>query len=167
MDVMRSLPVYHLISKKSDVEACIWIERYGGDEFKWHGAMVYDGKVYDHIRYRTRGGVWRYAMGKNMWKFDFNRGHSFEARDDYGNKYDTTWDKLNFSACIQQGDYQHRGEQGMFEAASFKLFNLMGAGIETNCFISASLTRLLNRTTQYSSDFWGLYMTLEQMDEDF
>ena len=78
------------------------------------------------IRYRARGGVWRYAMGKNMWKFDFNRGHYFQARDDYGKKYKTKWDKLNFSACIQQGDYLYRGEQGMFEAAGYKMFNLVG-----------------------------------------
>ena len=24
------------------------------------------------------------AMGKNMWKFDFNKGHDFAARDNYG-----------------------------------------------------------------------------------
>jgi hypothetical protein len=168
-DVMRSLPVYHFISKKSDVEACMWIERYGGDEYKWHGAMVYDGIVYDHIRYRTRGGVWRYAMGKNMWKFDFNRGHSFQARDDYGNKYKTTWDKLNFSACIQQGDYLHRGEQGMFEAASNKLFNMMGAeASKTNWLHFRVIDEILESgPTQYDGDFWGLYMTLEQMDGRF
>ncbi len=168
-DVMRSLPVYHLISKKSDVEACMWIERYGGSEYKWNGTLVYDGKVYDHIRYRARGGVWRYSMGKNMWKFDFNRGHSFQARDDYGQKYDTTWDKLNFSACIQQGDYQHRGEQGMFEAASNKLFNMMGAeASKTNWLHFRVIDGIVESgPTQYDGDFWGLYMTLEQMDGRF
>jgi hypothetical protein len=120
IDVMRSLPVYHLISKKQDVENCTWYSYYTGEEYPWVGTLVYDGQVYDHIRYRARGGVWRYSMIKNMWKFDFNRGHAFQARDDYGNKYDTKWNKLNFSACIQQGDYQHRGEQGMFEAVGFR-----------------------------------------------
>ncbi|MFH1755496.1 MAG: lamin tail domain-containing protein, partial [Candidatus Latescibacterota bacterium] len=168
-DVMCSLPVYHLISKKSDVEACMWIERYGGDDYKWHGALVYDGKVYDHIRYRTRGGVWRYAMGKNMWKFDFNRGHSFQARDDYGQKYKTTWDKINLSACIQQGDYQHRGEQGMFEAASCKLFNMMGSEASKTNWLQFRVIDEVDESgpTQYDGDFWGLYMTLEQMDGRF
>jgi len=168
-DVMRSLPVYHLISKNTDVENCTWRERYGGDDYKWYGTFVYDGKVYDHIRYRARGGVWRYSMGKNMWKFDFNRGHSFQARDDYGQKYDTTWDKLNFSACIQQGDYQHRGEQGMFEAAAFKLFNMMGAeSSKTNWLHFRVIDDIVESgPTQYDGDFWGLYMTLEQMDGRF
>ena len=93
---------------------------------RWYGTLVYDGEVYDHVRYRARGGVWRYAMGKNMWKVDFQRGHYFQARDDYGNPYDTKWDKLNLSACIQQGSFGQRGEQGMFEAVSFRMFNLAG-----------------------------------------
>ena len=43
------------------------------------------------------------------------------------------WKKLNFSAIIQQGDFQHRGEQGLFEAVGFKLFNLAGVeGPNTN-----------------------------------
>jgi spore coat protein CotH len=168
-DVMQSLPVYHLISKRSDVEACTWIESYGGSEYKWLGTMVYDGKVYDHIRYRARGGVWRYSMGKNMWKFDFNRGHSFQARDDYGKKYDTKWDKINFSACIQQGDYQHRGEQGMFEAATFKLFNMMGVESPKTNWIHFRIIDEISESgpTQYNGDFWGLYMTIEQMDGRF
>jgi len=168
-DVMRSLPVYHLLSKKTDIENCTWRERYGGSDYKWNGTLVYDGKVYDHIRYRARGGVWRYAMGKNMWKFDFNRGHSFQARDDYGKKYKTKWDKLNFSACIQQGDYQHRGEQGMFEAASCKLFNMMGSeASNTNWLHFRIIDEIVESgPTQYDGDFWGLYMTLEQMDGRF
>ncbi len=125
-EVMQSVPVYHLISKKSDVENCTWLSQYPGSDYLWYGTLVYDGEVYDHIRYRARGGVWRYAMGKSMWKVDFQRGHYFQARDDYGRPYDTKWDKLNFSACIQQGSFGQRGEQGMFEALSFRLFNLAG-----------------------------------------
>jgi len=180
-DVMNSLPVYHLISKKSDVENSTWLEKYGGSDYKWFGTLIYDGKVYDHITYRARGGVWRYAMGKNMWKFNFNRGHRFQARDDYGKKYKTKWDKLNFSACIQQGSFEQRGEQGMFEALSFKLFNMAGVpGSKTNWVhfrvidernedgnLNASHSPLTSRGTQYDGDFWGLYMTIEQMDGRF
>ena len=185
-EVMRSLPVYHLVSKKSDVEGATWLERHEqGDpqrkDFKWWGTLVYDGQVYDHIRYRMRGGVWRYAMGKNMWKFDFNRGHYFQARDDSGNKYKTKWNRLNFSACIQQGDYWHRGEQGMFEAVTFKLFNMAGVPApKTNWLhfriideqyedgmLNAAHPPLTSSGTQYDGDFWGLYLTLEQMDGRF
>jgi len=185
-DVMRSLPVYHLISKRSDVEECTWFDQINWTSpessiFKWYGTMIYDGQVYDHIRFRTRGGVWRYAMGKNMWKFDFNRGHYFQACDDYGRKYDTTWNRLNFSACIQQGDYLHRGEHGMFEAASFKLFNLMGVEAPKTLWLqfriideqyedgllNAAHPPLTSSGTQYDGDFWGLYLVLEQIDGRF
>jgi len=185
-NVMRSLPVYQLISKKSDVEGCTWLNRVAwngpeADDFKWYGTMVYDGDVYDHLRYRTRGGCWRYAMGKNMWKFKFNRGHDFQARDDYGNKYDTKWNNMNFSACIQQGNFGQRGEQGMFEAVSFRMFNMAGVpASKTNWLhfriidelyedgtLNAAHSPLTSKGTQYDGDFWGLYMTLEQMDGRF
>ena len=186
-EVLTSVPVYHLITKKDSVEHSTWFDKYGGDLYKWNGTLVYDGKVYDHIRYRARGGVWRYAMGKNMWKFDFNRGHHFQSRDDYGKKYDTKWDKLNFSACIQQGSFGQRGEQGMFEALSFGMFNLTGVPAPKTNYVHFRIIDeqyedgLLNAAhppyttylpyntggTQYDGDFWGLYLVLEQMDGRF
>ncbi|MEX0585545.1 MAG: hypothetical protein WD176_02800, partial [Pirellulales bacterium] len=93
---LTAVPVYHLLTTRSDHVESQHIpnattDGYGGDSYLWQGALVYDGKVYDHIDYRARGGVWRYAMGKNMWKFDFARGHDFQARDNYGKKFDTGW----------------------------------------------------------------------------
>jgi hypothetical protein len=173
-EVLTSLPVYHLIAKKQDVLDAFYMPgaqkgQYGGSEFRWSGTLVYDGVVYDHIGFRPRGGVWRFSMGKNMPKFDFQRGHFFQARDDYGRPYDTTWDRMNFSACIQQGDYQHRGEQGMFEAASCKLFNLMGCPASKTNWLHFRVIDDAREAgpTQYDGDFWGLYMTLEQMDGRF
>jgi hypothetical protein len=168
-NVMRRLPAVHLISKSNSVVTATWFERYGGDLYKWSGALVYDGKVYDHIRYRARGGVWRYAMVKNMWKFDFNRGHDFQMRDDYGKKINTKWTKLNLGSCIQQRDFWHRGEQGMFESTASRLFDL--AGVES--FKTAFLQfRVIDDTAeaganQYEGDFWGLYLGLEQENGRF
>ena len=168
-NVMRSLPVYHLISSKVDVEQCTWIRKYGGSDYLWTGTLVYDGKVYDHINYRARGGVWRYAMGKNMWKFNFHRGHRFQARDPYGRKYDTEWDKLNFSACIQQGNFQHRGEQGMFEAVGFRLFELAGVPSPKTHWVQFRIIdeAAESAANQFEGDFWGLYLAIEQMDGHF
>jgi len=180
-EVLQSVPVYHLISKKSEVEDCTWFAQDAGSLYRWCGTLVYDGKVYDHIHYRMRGGCWRFAMGKNMWKFDFNRGHYFQARDDYGNKYDTKWDKVNFSAAIQQGSFGTRGEQAMFEALTFKMFNMAGVPAPKTSYLHFRIIDeqyedgLLNAAhsghttsgTQYDGDFWGLYMTIEQMDNRF
>ena len=162
-DVMRRLPVYHLIAKKSAVEAATWKAQYSGEAYKWSGTLVYDGHVYDHIHYRARGGSWRYAMGKNMWKFAFNRGHDFAARDNYGEHYGTKWTRLNLGACIQQGDYGHRGEQGMFESAGFKLFNLAGVEAPETHFVQFRvITDAAEAASQYEGDFWGLYLAVEQ-----
>ncbi|MEN6337126.1 MAG: lamin tail domain-containing protein [Phycisphaerales bacterium] len=173
-ETMRSLPVYHLIAKKQDVLDAFYMPgaqkgQYQGSDYPWRGTLVYDGEVYDHIGFRARGGCWRYAMGKNMPKLDLNRGHYFQARDDYGQEYSTKWAKINFSACIQQGDYQHRGEQGMFEAAGFKMFNLMGCpGSKTHWVHFRVIDEAAEvGATQYDGDFWGLYLSLEQMDGRF
>ncbi len=171
-NIMQSLPVYHFIVKTNDLWKCTWpisSEQYWGVEYPWSGTLVYDGEVYDHISFRARGGVWRYAMGKNMWKFDFKRGHYFRARDNRGNRYDTDWDKLNFSACIQQGDLQHRGEQGMFEAVGFRLFELAGVPASKTHWLQFRIIDEAAETgaTQFDDDFWGLYLAIEQMDGKF
>jgi len=62
-DVMRSLPVYHLISQESDVLKCQYNGSY--ENIRFHGALVYDGVVYDHIEYRIRGEWSTYESGKN------------------------------------------------------------------------------------------------------
>ena len=86
---LNSTAVYTLITRKSDHDDSQHIPNsstgaYTGNNYLWSGTFVYDGKVYDGIHYRARGGVWRYAMGKNMWKFDFNTRPRLQARDDYG-----------------------------------------------------------------------------------
>jgi len=174
--LLTRLPVYHLITTGKDHEEAMYIPdstagRYGGSLYQWRGALVYDGVVYDHIRFRARGGVWRYAMGKNMWKFDFNRARSFQARDDYGKKYATTWDKLNFSALIQQGNFRQRGEQGLFEGAGFKLHNLAGNPAPKTHYVHFRIIEHADETgptaSQYDDDFQGLYMVIEQLDGRF
>jgi hypothetical protein len=92
--MLDDLAVFQLITTRTDHEQSQYIPnstagKYTGEEYLWQGTLVYDGVVYDHVRYRARGGVWRYAMGKNMWKFDFNAATS-SRRDNYGNTYDTT-----------------------------------------------------------------------------
>jgi hypothetical protein len=174
-ELLDSVATYHLITTRQahvDSQFIPGTTRgggYGGSDYLWHGALVYDGVVYDHIRFRARGGVWRYAMGKNMWKFDFNRGHDFEARDDYGNKYEVGWSKLNLSALIQQGDFWHRGEQGLFESVGFKLFNLAGVAASNTNYVHFRIVENADEagTSQFTTDFQGLYLAVEQLDDNF
>ncbi|HXJ57731.1 MAG TPA: lamin tail domain-containing protein [Verrucomicrobiae bacterium] len=169
-NVMGRLPVYHLIARSNTVATATWFSRYTGDLYQWWGTLVYDDKVYDHVRYRARGGVWRYSMCKNMWKFDMNRGHDFEPRDNWGHRYQTPWTKLNLGANIQQGDYNHRGEQGMFESLGFRLFQLAGVAAPNTAFVTFRViddAQEASPTTQYEGDFWGLYLAIEQEDSRF
>jgi hypothetical protein len=174
-EVLDSVATYHLITTREAHEDAQFIPDsslgggYTGSNYLWHGALVYDGVVYDHVRFRARGGVWRYAMGKNMWKFDFNRGHDFQASDDYGNAYDESWRKLNLSAIIQQGNFWHRGEQGLFESVGFRLFDLAGVPASNTNYVQFRVIESADEdgSDQYSGDFQGLYLAIEQLDGRF
>ncbi len=174
-ELLESIPVYHLITTHEQHVDSQYISDsalrggYTGSDYRWEGTLIYDGMVYDHINFRARGGVWRYAMGKNMWKFDFEKGHEFQARDNYGAEYATTWDKLNFSAIIQQGDYRHRGEQGLFESVGFKLFDLAGTESPNTHYVHFRIITDENEQgeSQYDGDFQGLYLAIEQPDGNF
>ena len=61
-ETLSTLPVYHLITTRKSHEESQHIPSssagsYRGSDYQWKGTLVYDGKVYDHIRYRARGGV--------------------------------------------------------------------------------------------------------------
>ncbi|MBN1816036.1 MAG: lamin tail domain-containing protein [Sedimentisphaerales bacterium] len=173
-DVMNSLPIYHLIAKSEDIQQCqyepISHTSPQAQWYQWTGALVYDGVVYDHIWYRNRGWWSAYAWGKNKWKFDFHRGHLFQARDNFGQMVQEKWDKLNFSACIQQvGASDNRGEQGMYEAVTFRLFQLAQAPASHTNWVHFRVIDEEQEATanQYVGDFWGLYLALEQPDGKF
>ncbi len=175
-DVMRSLPVYHLISSAEDVHECQFVPiadarcNPQANIYKWAGTLVYDGVVYDHIHYRARGGWATHAFGKNRWKFDFNRGHYFQARDDYGRKYETKWDKLNFSACFQFDGTRNRGEHGMYEAVTARLFSMASVPVSNMNWLHFRVIdqrQEADRFDQYEGDFWGLYLAIEQPDGRF
>lgn len=171
---LTSLPYIQLLTKKIDHDNAQHIPgatqgAYSGSGYLWSGTLVFNGVVYDNIHYRARGGVWRYAMGKNMWKFDFQPGHDFQMYDVNGQPLPTKWKKLNLGADIQQGDIGDRGEQGMFETLSFQMFNLAGVPAEKTVPITFRIVENASPTgpTQYDSDFQGLYLALEQPDGRF
>ncbi|MES2706061.1 MAG: lamin tail domain-containing protein [Verrucomicrobiota bacterium] len=163
----QSVPVFKADGTKQNPTA----GKYEHSLYNWQGALCYDGQVYDHIRFRARGGVWRFAMGKNMWKFDFNKGHDFQAKDNYGQPYDQKWKKLNFSAGIQQADAGTRGEQGLFESVGFRLFQLTGMPAENTQFVHFRIVEHPSETndsaSQFDDDFQGLYLGIEQQDGQF
>jgi hypothetical protein len=184
-ETMRSVPAFHLISKKQTVEKCTWFDQFndtGHDSQDLYiGTLVYDGEVFDHVYFRPRGGVWRYAMRKNMWKISLPTGHEIQLRDNWGEKYKEKHDTVNLGACIQQGSFGYRGEQGMFEAVGWRLFELTGLEAAKSGYVqlriideanedgklNAAHSPLTTAGTQFDGDFWGLYLLIEQTDGNF
>lgn len=174
-ELMAGVQIYHFIAKKSSVENTTWyqasnvFDESSRHRYSYTGTIVANGKVYDHVRFRARGGEWRHAMGKNMWKFDFPRGHHLAAKDDFARPCKTKWEKLNLGACIQQGNYMSRGEHGLFEAATYRLFNLAGVPAPKTHYVHLRIIddREEAPSNQYEGDFWGLYLATEEIDENF
>jgi hypothetical protein len=166
---LARVQAYHLLGKKDSVENATWREQTGGKDYRYTGTLVVDGVVYDHVRYRARGGVWRYAMGKNMWKFDFPSDNRLSARDDYGRAYPVSWSKLNLRSIIQLGSYGRRGEQGMYEAVGMRLFNLAGVPAPHTHWVQLRIIDEADESPddQYRGDFWGLYLAIENEDGRF
>jgi len=120
---MNSLPIYHLISDADDVTDCQYNPAFNDDVYRWEGALVYDGVVYDHIHYRIRDADSAYNTGKNKWKLRFNRGHYFKGRDDYGKAYTEKVRTLNWSALASPRNPANRGAAGLDEALAFRFWS--------------------------------------------
>ena len=91
-ETMNQIAVYHLIATRADIEAQQW----GGNSSRgWRGTIVYEDEVYDHITFSKRGRASLGQVGKEKWDWNFNRGHRFKARDNYGKRYSVDWREIN------------------------------------------------------------------------
>ena len=167
---LESIAVYHLITKESDVIRCQWTGPTDG-QYRYLGTWVYDGKVYDHMRYRIRGRASTRQVGKNKWKFNFNRARPLEARDNYGRKYDVPWDKINGLPATNPWWRNNASTDGTVfcESLGFRLYQLAGGLASNTQFYHF---RIIDKgaeapSDQYDGDFWGLYIAIEQPDIKF
>ncbi len=168
-DVMNSLLIFQVISRATDIQTC----HLGPEteEYLYAATVICDGEVYDHVGYRIKGAYSFNIEGKKKWKFNFNRGHHLQLRDNYGKKYNQKWDKINLSTgtCPYWQEFGWDGGiDGMVlnEAASFKLFNMSGVPACNTTFLHMRVVDDSSETgaNQYAGDFWGLYIGVEQMD---
>jgi hypothetical protein len=168
-EALGRIQVYQLLGKKSSIENVTWIEQMPGRDYKYTGTLVIGDQVFDHVRYRARGGIWRYALGKNMWKIDLPAGEHMHLKDDRGKPYAASWNKLNLRSVFQLGAYGHRGEQGMFEEVNFRLFALAGVDAPYCHWIHFRIVDEKEEAPadQYKGDFWGLYLVIENEDGRF
>lgn len=166
--MMDRLPVYQLLAKSVDVTRSQYESAYDGVHMR--GTLVYDGVVYDHIRFENRGEVSTYRSGKNKWRFHFNRARRLAARDDWGQKYDSPWSKLNLNACASPWAAVNRGMAGLDEAVSFRLYGMAGVPSARTHYLSLRIIDdavEVSPTSQYEGDLWGLYLAVEQPNGSF
>ncbi len=170
---LTEVPVYHLLADADDIRECenVQTNKTTRNYFQWYGTFYYNGEVYDHIRYRLRGGVWRYTFNKRMWKIRLNKGAYFRGHNNDGTPYDPPRRTLNLNSLSQnmQINDPHRGELGLFETAGFWLFGRVGCGTFDTTWVHY---RIIDDESeegedQFSGDFYGLYLNIEQADDRY
>lgn len=177
-DEMRSLPTYMLITRLEDYTYCLGYtanqipksNENARDAFNWEGAFVYNGKAYDHIKYRLRQANDRYGLaGKRSFRFRFNRGSYIQCHDNYGRPYPVAWRTLNTGKMF---DNLRVGNFGLTETMNFTLWNLVDVPAP---WVYTFHYRVIQRadeapTTangQYYGDFHGMANIYEDYDPRF
>ncbi|MCA9424758.1 MAG: lamin tail domain-containing protein, partial [Candidatus Omnitrophica bacterium] len=178
-DTLTSLPVYQLITRPQDILQCMAYntsqqipkENYSARRtFNWEGAFVYNGIVYDHMRYRLRGYNQRYQLQqKRNMRLRFNRGHYFQALDQKGREYPTKWRTLLFAKGFGPREV---GNFGVTESLNNFLFNLLGVPAPYTHWIHLRVVdeaeeSPLSPGGQYTGDFWGMFLAMEDYDSRF
>ena len=126
------LPGYHLTTTQADYDQCIAYSSSNQipqsnfdarEEFNWSGTFVYNGIVYDNMRYRLRQRNFRYSgSGKRSFRFRFNRGHYAQFHDVWGDPYPTKWRTMN----THKNNTRDGNNFGLFEIANAILWKLTG-----------------------------------------
>jgi hypothetical protein len=175
---LAGLPVYFLLTRAEDLESCTAYnssdqlpQTVGGNAnearfaFNWIGTFVYDGVVYDHVRYRLRGANGRYQPGKRNFRIRFNDGHYLQAHDLQGVPYPRKWSVLN------TGKGQSNRQTltfGLNEVVNYFLFNTVGVPAPRAHFFHFRVIDGRDEAPDpYDGDFWGLNWAQENYDVRF
>ncbi|MBI3875673.1 MAG: lamin tail domain-containing protein [Verrucomicrobia bacterium] len=164
-EFLGTLPTYHLIANRSDVERSQWDG--GANKQRFTGTFVYEGRVYDHIQFHNRGQASTYVAGKNKWGFHFNRAREFEPRDLWGRVYPHTWNNFDMNACASPWVQVNRGMAGMDEAVSFRAYQLAGVPSASTHWVHWRVITGADEASpksQYDGDLWGLYLAVQVPD---
>ncbi|HWB06918.1 MAG TPA: lamin tail domain-containing protein [Verrucomicrobiales bacterium] len=166
---MSKVRAWHLLSNATDVQNCQYGAAFNDGTYRFEGALVIGGKVYDHMHYRVKGQNSTFNTGKNKWKLQFNRGRYLEMPNDYGTS-STTVRTLNLSSVPCPWAPWNRGLSGLDEAVAFRLSNLAGAPAPNTSYVQWRVIDGVvetNAANQYDGDLWGLYLAFENTDNNF
>ncbi|MFT7513256.1 MAG: hypothetical protein ACI9QL_002467 [Candidatus Omnitrophota bacterium] len=177
--VMTSIPVYTLICDLSDFDQCVGYN--GADHipsnnfdarsaYNWTGTFVYDGKVYDNMKYRLRQRNARYSgNAKRSFRFRFNKGNYIQLVDLNGEPYPEKWRTMNSQKCRgSRGNYNF----GLVDTSSAELFNAFGVPApEAHMYhwrvIKGADEAPAGVDGQHNGDFFGYYQAMEDYDVRF
>ena len=111
-------------------------------------------------------------MGKNMWKFDFNRqprlrGHATTT----ATRTRSSGTSSTSAPTSSRATSATAASRGCSSPSAFKLFNLAGVARAEHRLRSSSASSTSAAETgtdsQYDGDFWGMYLAVEQDDGRF
>ncbi|MEM7230768.1 MAG: lamin tail domain-containing protein, partial [Planctomycetota bacterium] len=184
-EVMESLAVYHLITRSQDIVQCVAATNgrqipqgyQSRVTFNWEGAFVYEGFVYDHVRYRLRGANGRYqvppnnggAAGKRHWRIKFNHGNLLRARDRYGERHETRWRTLNTGRMFGN---RIDGNWGLGDQVNDIVWNAYRIPAPYGHVfhwrvVDGPEEAPTDADGQYHGDFWGIARAFENYDSRF
>lgn len=169
-----TLPVYHMIIRNEDYDEAI---AYNGSDqinqgtearflYNWNATMVYDGRVYDNIRFRLRGANGRYqGRGKRSMRVRFNDGDFFEARDQNGQKFENPWRTLT----LGKGNSNRQTMTfGLNEAINYHLFSKVGVPAAAPLFVQWRVIDDADEAPdQWRGDYHGTFFVSETYDVRF
>lgn len=161
-DSLRKLPICQLLAKFEDVQYLIY--EYDKRKYKATGTVVYNGVVYDHIGYRSRGYNNRHSRTKRNLKFNFHSNQQIEVSNSLGQPYEARRNKLVLSGgWLLDNPNTH----GLAESVLYRLFRLQGATASHADYMHLRVVQHEAETDSLHGDFWGVYLMLENYDGDF
>lgn len=177
-EVLTSLPVYALLTTAADLSKAMAYNSAdqipsnnfeSREAFNWNGTFVYNGEVYDHVRYRLRQRNDRYGgAGKRSFRFRFNRGRYAQLDDFEGNPYPEKWRTLNTHKMSARGG----ANLGLYEMANSYLWRIFGCPSPAAHWFHFRVVDGADEAPagvngQHLGDFFGLMLGLEDYDSRF
>ena len=171
---LTSLPTYHFLTRKVDYDQCVAYDSSyqlagnspGWTFENWEATLVFNGKVYDHIKYRLHGGNGRYYFtSKRAFRFFFNPGYDFQNIDNDGEPYPTKWNSLT-----TENGWENRGTltYSLNEMVNFYLWRKVGIPApRSNWGHFRTITTAAEQADAHHGDFWGLIFLHEDYDRRF
>ncbi len=184
-EMLTALPVYHWLARHEDMmslQAYNSWEQFpntGDDNVllarraeEWEGALVYNGRVYDHVVTRLRGGNSRYGdfdgrfpNGKRHYKFRFHRGHYFQAANQKGEPYPAKWKRMSFNRMFGTKGGNNWGMPEEIGSTLWRTFGVPAAF--THWIHFRVIDDSEEAPDQYNGDFWGLTQAVEEYESGF